>query len=852
MCVALSLQAARAAEESAAFVAPSQLVVVTDINYPPYLFQTTDGRLAGILNDKWALWSKRTGIRVRVVGMEWAKAQESVQAGVAEVIEALAHTKARVALYEFSPPYAHVDARVYFRESISGINDVESMRGFPIGAKAGSACGAWLEERGVRTVPYATSDAVVEAASKGAVGLFCMDVPAAEYLLFKQSLAGRFRQTPPLYSTQFHWAVKKGRTDLRDFIQDGFEKITSQELAAIDARWLGNPLRVPLDRRYVYYLAAFAAAVLGSAALLLFWNRTLKRRVTERTAELHEGEARLRALIDALAEGVVLVDRSGQIVAANSSASRILGISHAELLAFNVHRPLLSIVLEDSSAVPVEKSPALNALRTGKAVFGTTLRVVRLDGTQIWISVNAVPLFRAGEAAPYAAVNSFIDISGRKRAEQALEYRHRLVSMILAISTQFISLRSEQVDAEILKTLEAVGSFVHADRCFVTQVDDLAQTYSQTHEWCAPGIPSKQALRQGLSLSYPSTFWERLQRDEIVYVRLRDLPEPAVDRRRFLIDAGINSALIVPLRSSGKVRGYFGFDSVNAEIQLADEVVTLLRIVADIITGALKRKRDEEQIHNLNTGLERRVRERTMQLQAANKDLEAFSYSVSHDLRAPLRHIGSFVSILQNNLRDRLDAESQRQLEMVKDASRRMGKLIDDLLAFSRLGRAALNKRSVNLQELVTEVMQLLEPETKDRAIVWRIAELPPVFADRALLRQVFVNLLSNAVKYTRPRAPAEIEVGCIPSDEPGGGPAIFVRDNGVGFDMKYSDKLFGVFQRLHPASDFEGSGIGLANAANIVRRHGGRIWARGEKDKGATVYFSLPEQTPAEQRLAS
>ncbi len=237
---------------------------------------------------------------------------------------------------------------------------------------------------------------------------------------------------------------------------------------------------------------------------------------------------------------------------------------------------------------------------------------------------------------------------------------------------------------------------------------------------------------------------------------------------------------------------------------------------------------------------ERELRTRTEQLEAANKELEAFSYSVSHDLRAPLRHINGFADLLQRHVTSMLDEKGRRYLGTISDSVRQMGLLIDDLLTFSRMGRTQLHFTEVNLEELVRQVMDDLKPEMEERRIAWTVGALPNVSGDRAMLRQVLVNLLGNAVKYTRPCKQARIEIGCTDGS---GETVIFVRDNGVGFDMQYAHKLFGVFQRLHGATEFEGTGIGLALVQRIIHRHGGRIWAESAVDKGATFYCSLPAQ---------
>ena len=268
----------------------------------------------------------------------------------------------------------------------------------------------------------------------------------------------------------------------------------------------------------------------------------------------------------------------------------------------------------------------------------------------------------------------------------------------------------------------------------------------------------------------------------------------------------------------------------------AHEVTTLLDAFNDMLAQIQARDR---ALQEAQASLEQHVRERTVALQSANEELEAFSYSVSHDLRAPLRHVTGFASLLQDQAGPALDAKGRRYLATITEAAGRMGALIDDLLAFSRMGRTNVAKRRTSLSELVREARSEVAGGQTDRHIVWDVKELPTVEADPALLRLVLVNLLSNAVKYTGTRDDARIEVGTIESA--GGEVVVFVRDNGVGFDMAYAHKLFGVFQRLHRSDEFSGTGIGLANVRRIVQRHGGRTWAEGAVDAGATFYFSLP-----------
>jgi PAS domain S-box-containing protein len=263
-----------------------------------------------------------------------------------------------------------------------------------------------------------------------------------------------------------------------------------------------------------------------------------------------------------------------------------------------------------------------------------------------------------------------------------------------------------------------------------------------------------------------------------------------------------------------------------------------LDYIEGIMLDITDQKRAEEEIRQFNMELEQRVQDRTTELEVANQELEAFAYSVSHDLRAPLRHMDGFVGLLRKNSAKKLDEQGEHYMTTIADAAKRMGALIDDLLSFSRMGRGTIKTKPVDLGVLVREAIKECEPDAHGRSVNWHVTALPRVMGDRAMLRIVFVNLLSNALKFTRSRQQAEIEIGWMTDQQ--GAAVIFVRDNGVGFEMAYADKLFGVFQRLHRSDEFEGTGIGLANVRRIITRHGGRIWAQGELELGATFYFTL------------
>jgi len=319
----------------------------------------------------------------------------------------------------------------------------------------------------------------------------------------------------------------------------------------------------------------------------------------------------------------------------------------------------------------------------------------------------------------------------------------------------------------------------------------------------------------------------------------------------------VSTSAWVARDSQGKVLYYEGFVGDITGRKQAEEAVeqsraAALNMMEDAVVardGAVKagealrcevkdRRKAEDEVRRLNADLEQRVTARTAELQAANKELEAFSYSVSHDLRAPLRGISGFASILVEDYAKHLDEEGRRLLGTICGEASRMGQMIDELLAFSRLGRQSMQSAETDMTSLAQTAFDQCAAQVSGRNIQFKLPPLPPAQGDAAMLSHVWVNLISNAIKYTRPKPAAEIEVTGRTEDSE---MVYCVKDNGAGFDMKYVQKLFGVFQRLHNETDFEGTGIGLALAQRIVQRHGGRVWAEGEVNKGATFYFTLP-----------
>jgi signal transduction histidine kinase len=310
-------------------------------------------------------------------------------------------------------------------------------------------------------------------------------------------------------------------------------------------------------------------------------------------------------------------------------------------------------------------------------------------------------------------------------------------------------------------------------------------------------------------------------------VRSSRTPPGHVPIRRFLsVPALIGETLVGQVSVANADHDY-----TNHELQVIERLANLYAI-------AIQRQQVEKELRQLNQELEQRVHERTAKLEAANKELEAFANSVSHDLRAPIRHIDSYLELLKMNIRSVLSERDKQYMGRITSSAHKMGALVDDLLSFSRIGRQGMKFAKIDLEVVIGDIIRELEPDISGRNIKWYIQDLPVINGDVSMFRIVLMNLISNAVKFTREKEQAVIKAG---SESRKGETIVFVRDNGVGFDQNYVNKLFGVFQRLHGADEFEGTGVGLAMVQRIMHRHGGRVWAEGEVGKGATFYLSLP-----------
>ncbi len=543
-----------------------------------------------------------------------------------------------------------------------------------------------------------------------------------------------------------------------------------------------------------------------------FQDITKRKRAEEklRAASLYS-----RNLLEASLDPLVTISREGKITDVNRATEEVTGISRERLIGSD---------FSDYFTEPEKARQGYEQVFAEETVRDYPLAIRHTSGSVADVLYNA-SVFKneAGEIeGVFAAAR---DITERKRTEEIMLARLRLTEFALSHSLDEL-LQATLDEVEIL-TGSVIGffHFLEADQQTLSLQNWSTRTLT---ELCtAVGKGRHYSIEEaGVWVDCVRERRPVIHNDYATVPRRKGLPEG---------HAQVIRELLVPIFRGDRIVAILGIG--NKLQAYNDQDIQTVTLLADLAWEITERKRAEEEVHRLNEELEHRVIQRTAQLEAANKELEAFSYSVSHDLRAPLRHIGGFSQLLVEEFGSNLDPTAQKYVERIQAGTQKMGLLVDELLNLARVGRHALNRQETKLNSIVAEVVAMLQPESEGRDVKWITADLPALECDPVLVRQIFQNLLSNALKFTRPRVRAVIEVSYRQQD---GQPVFMVRDNGIGFNMKYVDKLFGVFQRLHRAEDFEGTGIGLATVQRIVHKHGGRVWAEGELDQGAVFYFTL------------
>ncbi|PNY79385.1 GAF domain-containing protein [Deinococcus koreensis] len=579
------------------------------------------------------------------------------------------------------------------------------------------------------------------------------------------------------------------------------------------------------ERDFLELLAGQVAQALGRAQWL--GEREGLARQRERALnELTRERARLAAILDQMPVALWVAELpGGRLIGGNAAIDRELGLSFLpaesteEYAVYTGFHP-------DGRPYAAHEWPMARTLRTGEAVTGEEIEMERKDGTRLRARFSTAIIHDA-DGTPALAVVSGTDITQlhdlNVRLEALVEHR----TAALDAFVQFTEAAATTTDGLTLAGV-AVGvlraALGEVSVAYYLRSGDLWQARVLSDDF-APEVAA--ALRAGVSVDSPS-YAQAARSGEPVFVAGWDAAAQGV-----AVTESYSAGAFFPCVVAGQTVGLLAVGSQQAQA-FTERECGVIRAVGRSLTLALDRAEQAGALRSQRDALDERARA----LSAANEQLDAFALSVSHDLRTPVRHILGFTELLSRNLGGSLDGRDRRHLGVIGEAAGRMNALIDALLAFSRTARHPLTRQAVNLGALVASVQAEVSQDQTGQAAQWLIGDLPTVPGDAALLRQVLVNLLGNALKYSRTRAPARIEVWAERQPEHW---LIGVRDNGVGFDPQYGGRLFGVFQRLHPESEFEGIGVGLANVRRIVERHGGEVWAQGVPGEGATLRFTLP-----------
>src|SRR5213596_1274477 len=579
--------------------------------------------------------------------------------------------------------------------------------------------------------------------------------------------------------------------------------VRTLQSAIATGRFEGHGLRVRKDGS-TFWAHVVILPIYDDSGKLRGFSKVLHD-VTERKQveeALRESQAQLTGIIQSAMDTIVTVDDQQRIVLFNAAAEKMFRCSASDAVGQSIER-FIPQRFRSQHAGHIRRFGETGVTSRGMGTLGA-LWAARADGEEFQIEASISQIVTRGKKLCTVIMR---DVTERKQAEAELARRAAELArseQALRVQTRIFQSVLDSMD-EGLVTADENGKFLlwnpAAEKILGMGAMDLS-----IQEWA----PHYGCYLPDAATPFPT--------DQLPLVRA--IRGEAADVEMFVRNPKLEQGVWIEV--TGR--------------PLKDED-GVLRGGVVAFRDVTRTKASEREIRKLNDELEQRVVQRTAQLEAANKELETFTYSVSHDLRAPRRHIGGFSKILVEEFGPALDPTAQHYLQRIEEGTRRMGVLVDELLNLARVGRHSLSLQVTGLNSIVAELVSMLKPESEGRQVEWIIADVPFVECDPILIKQVLQNLMANALKFTRPRPRAVIEIGQV---EENGNPAVFVRDNGVGFSMKYADKLFGVFQRLHRPEDFEGTGIGLATVQRIIQKHGGRVWVEAELDRGATFYFSL------------
>ncbi len=785
-----------------------KIIIGGDYTYPPYEFIDDRGNPAGFCVDLSNAIAEIMNVNVEIRLDKWANIIKELKDGNIDTLQGMYFSEERNEIFDFSTPHSIVHHSVFIVKGAQHIKSIEELHGKSIVTLNADIMHDYIVENNI-TDKLTVADNYVDVLKLLQTGNYDCAIMAkisALYWIKKLNIKNIEPVGPPILPKEYCYSVLNGDKELLSIINEGLVLLKDNgTYAQIYNKWLGvlDPKGVPKETiiRYALYIGT---PLIAAVILTMLWSWSLKKQVISRTkelqlsinqlkkteTELRESDKKLSTIIENIAEGIIVYAQDGSIIIANNAACEILGLTKEELFKRNVGHSSWKFINRDGSECDSKATPVAQVYEEQEVVRNTFYGVLRPDKSIRWLLGNAAPVFDEASNELIYIVSNFIDITELEEKDKALkDSENRYYSLFLNMQDGFSYHKIIQDESN-------------------TPIDF---TYIEVNDafTAITGLKKDQILGKYAS----NIFGEKPLRDSHI---LKLFGEVAITGKNLKMDQ-----YITPLDK---------WFTISAYSPKKEFFVTIINDITD-------RKRFEKEIIDINEVLERRVIQRTTELTAINKELEAFSYSVSHDLRAPLRSIDGFSQALLEDYEDRLDDQGKSYLNRVRSASQRMAQLIDDLLDLSRITRGDLQHKSIDMSALANAVIDELlstSPERKSQII---IKESVTANGDERLMKVALENLLGNAWKYTNKNEFTEIEFGMLNKS---GKRIYYVKDNGVGFDMRYSNKLFGAFQRLHGALEFEGTGIGLATVQRIINKHGGSIWAESEVGRGSQFFFTL------------
>lgn len=789
---------------------PKHITVVTDDNYPPFVFRNHEGKLIGYLVDEWMLWSKKTGIQITLEAVDWSKAQSYLQSGKADVIETIFKTPERERLYSFTPPYEAIEVPVFYHHTLSGITDPTNLQGFTIGVKAGDACIEILKNKGISSfAEYPSYQKVIEAAGNGEIKVFCVDREPAVYFLTKQKLESQFKQAFVLYTGHFHRAVLKNNRKMLEMVNNGFNKITRQEKEALRLKWIGQEIINPLYTREL----GIVALIVGILGIFLGVNIIILRtKVRQRTAQLtlannqlQKSEEKYRELVNHAHESIYVIQNM-RVVFVNPASCAATGYTEEQLMG----RSVFDFVVPDEQAEAVN---ILNDLLAG--TIPASLKeweIMTSTGETRLHLINSVRIDWDGLPA---VLNFATDITTLRQTDQTLKSERKLLRTLI----------DHLPDAIYVKDKDG--------RKIVTNHADVRNT----------GLTAEQILGKTDQEIFPPETAKTFMADDFKVLRGESV---VVNREEFLTNQRNESKWLLtsklPLTDiQGKITGLIG---IGRDITKQKEYETSLlkqneeyqALNEEYLASNEELNRSLTEIQKINNEL----RDAKLKAEESDKLKMAFLSNISHEIRTPLNGLIGFSEQITDP-----DLPSDQRLvfaKLIEESSHRLTAVINDIVDISLLQtrQASLNLQPVSLTELMSNIFTQFTESARQRRLSFT-AELPedPIltFADGKRVGQMVSKLIDNALKFT---TSGGVKIG-IRRDNFNA--IIYVRDTGIGISQAMQEAVFNPFRQAdsNQWKSYGGQGLGLSLVRGFTELMGGRIWLTSKEHEGSTFWISLP-----------